>query len=156
MTDDRPSDDETWIEVAKVIAKKSKCSRRQIGSVIVTPSQRIVASGYNGPPAGLPVTGPCSGWCPRAKDPDNAGVGYDDCYTVHAEMNAIAYVDRTSIEGGTLYSTSAVCYGCSKVVANCGVLRVVHIVTEADAHRQPKMAEEFMRWSGLKVERWEG
>jgi len=64
----RPSWDETWLAVAGAVAKRSLCVRDQVGAVIVSPQQRIVATGYNGPPAGFCHNEqPCSDWCLRGQ-----------------------------------------------------------------------------------------
>jgi dCMP deaminase len=100
----RPDWDETWMAVADVIAKRSRCARDKVGAVIVDVQNRVVATGYNGP-----------------TDPRS----YHDCPSVHAELNAIAYVNRLQADGGTLYVSSNCCFDCAKVVANSGILRVV-------------------------------
>jgi dCMP deaminase len=59
--------DATWMTVAQVIAQRSLCVRDQVGAVIVSTQNRIVASGYNGPPAGFPHNDkPCTEWCSRS------------------------------------------------------------------------------------------
>lgn len=64
----RPDWEDTWLEVARVIAKRSLCSRDQVGAVIVSKTERIVSSGYNGPPAGFQHNYlPCTNWCPRSR-----------------------------------------------------------------------------------------
>ena len=67
--------------VARTIGLRSPCDRDKVGAVVVDASNRIVDSGYNGPPAGWkPVhSDGCSVWCPRARgdndqwvyEPDN-------------------------------------------------------------------------------------
>jgi deoxycytidylate deaminase len=48
----RPSWDKYFLEVAHLVAKRSTCLRRSVGAVIVK-NKRILATGYNGAPAGL-------------------------------------------------------------------------------------------------------
>jgi deoxycytidylate deaminase len=56
------------MRVAETIGKRSECSRDQVGAVIVSKDNRIVDSGYNGPPRGFyRVGGDCKSWCPRAQ-----------------------------------------------------------------------------------------
>jgi dCMP deaminase len=71
----RPSWDATWMLVAHQVAQRSLCTRAQCGAVIVTTDNRVIATGYNGPPAGFQrvhnAAGPespqlCDQWCPRA------------------------------------------------------------------------------------------
>ena len=49
---DRPGWDEYFIEMAKLTQKRSTCMRRQVGAVIVK-DNRVMATGYNGAPAGI-------------------------------------------------------------------------------------------------------
>src|SRR5262245_3693479 len=116
---ERPSWDETWMNVARDVATRARCSRARVGAVIVSASNRIVATGYNGPPAdydpmggGVPWEYECDGsegggWCVRGKfgpTPDTEK-SYEDCPAIHAEVNAISFCDRSVREGGTIYCT---------------------------------------------------
>lgn len=63
----RPNWDETWLSVARTIAQRSLCSRDQVGAVVVSATNRLLETGYNGPPSGfLTDNRPCSEWCSRA------------------------------------------------------------------------------------------
>lgn len=150
-TDERPGWDQTWLAVAQVVAYRSRCDRAQVGAVIVTHDNRVAAVSYNGPPRGQRLTGTCTAWCPRARGDVTAS--YDECAAVHAEANALLRADFTDIRGGTIYVSSACCRGCAKLVANSGITRVVHVVGEADAHRDPDAVEAYLRTCGLTVAR---
>ena len=52
----RPDWDEYFMEIAEVVRKRSTCLRRKVGAIIVKDS-RILATGYNGAPAGVPHCG---------------------------------------------------------------------------------------------------
>lgn len=144
---------------ADLMAQRSRCVRAQVGAVIVTPQNRVVASSYNGPPAGLPLgkLEMCNVICPRSKA---AGEGkpvsgdYTDCVATHAEGNALLYGDHTFYKGGTIYVSSATCFGCAKLVANSGIAKLVHRVREHEAFRDPERTEKFLRLCGLDVMRW--
>lgn len=132
--------DETWMATALAVAKRSACERAQAGVVIVDETQRIVATGYNGPPAGIWVGHErgCAAWCPRgAGGPQGDPTSYDDCVAVHAEQNALMFCDRRDRLGGTLYVTTSVCVTCAKLVANSGLTRVVVAVDEDRDYRDP-------------------
>lgn len=60
--------------------------------------------------------------------------------------------DRTLREGGTIYVTSHVCYGCAKLIANSGLARVVVDADRADAHRNPLASYQFLLQCGLEIE----
>lgn len=148
---DRLDWDTTWLVVADTIGKRSRCSRRGIGAVLVSPKQRIVATGYNGPPAGLELDGECSGWCARASEVQ-PGTTYANCLSVHAEVNALIYADRNLYEGGTMYVTGAVCWDCAKIVANSGVKRVVMVIGTDDKHRAPDRSINLLKAAGIEVD----
>jgi len=158
----RPDWDDTWWEMAQVIARRSKCERRAIGAVIVDGSNRPIAVGYNGPPRHLfevPIEEgatestqePCTSWCPRAMKSGDAPRTYGDCYTIHAEINALLFADRRDYEGGTIYVTSVPCWECAKAVSNSGLYTIVTQVLDGDAHRSPSASVDLMERSGLAV-----
>lgn len=54
--------------MAELIGRRSLCDRDQVGAVVVSATNRIVDTGYNGPPRGMvQVGGTCVNWCPRAQ-----------------------------------------------------------------------------------------
>lgn len=153
MPDKRPGTWQTWMSVAEEVAKRSRCGRAQVGAVIVDVQDRIIATGYNGPPAGFRVAGDCSNWCKRGEvgpTPETL-TSYEDCPTVHAEMNALLYVDRSRCEGGSLFVTGAICFTCAKAVANSGIEQVFMLDVNAAHHRDPGRTITLMRRSGLTV-----
>lgn len=154
----RQSWDETWMQVAEVISHRSICVGRKIGAVIVDSANRPISSGYNGPPRGFDVdeARDCTAFCPRSKMPTSErGASYGDCYTIHAEANAIIFADRRTFEGGTLYVTSVPCWECAKIVANSGIRRVVfNLDLDLDAHRKPDRTILFLDQCGLEFTIW--
>jgi dCMP deaminase len=151
MAQIRPSWDTTWMTIADTIARRSRCSRAQIGAVIVSANQRIASTGYNGPAATLEVEGDCINWCPRAQGVAPLDNVYDACPSIHAEANALMYVDRSRIEGGTIYITDVACLQCAKLVSNSGVHRVVMRVSSTAAHRKPEATIEYLKNCNLEV-----
>jgi dCMP deaminase len=126
--------------------------RGQIGAVVVDPRNRVVAVGYNGPPAGYPSSEQCDVFCDRAKyHPTTATlISYTDCPSIHAEQNALLVCDRTDRVNGTIYTTSDICWACAKMIANSGLSRVVVQVTHSD-YRDPERSYELLRSCGLEV-----
>lgn len=59
----RPSWDDYFVTIARAVAARSDCRRRQVGAVLVDESHRIVGTGYTGAPSGHP--GCLEGACPR-------------------------------------------------------------------------------------------
>lgn len=158
----RPTWDDTWLMMARIIGHRSRCDRRRVGAIIVGVRNEIEASSYNGPPAGWrdeffliedSLQG-CLLWCERAQHAADALIlpgTYHTCPSLHAEANALLRADRTKIEGGTIYVSSAVCHDCAKLVANSGLARVVMDVLPGDAHRDPAGVEAYLRTCGLLV-----
>lgn len=147
--------DEVWLIMARTIARRSRCDRRQVGAVIVTPDNQVVAASYNGTPAGMRLDGTCINWCNRARS-INAGKPaspeYWQCLMIHAEANALLRADRTRAERGTMYVSSAMCMMCAKLVANSGLDRVVMEVDPTrDRHRNPDEVVAHLRVCGLTV-----
>lgn len=140
--------------VADVVGRRSKCSRAKVGTVIVDMYNRVIATGYAGPPANMPVKGDCGNWCPRAmaEDEGDRHYTYEDCVSTHSEMNALLFGDKRDIAGGTLYCNGVICYSCAKVIANCGVERVVMRINPTDMHRLPERTVHFLRQSLIMVD----
>jgi dCMP deaminase len=153
---DRPTWDETWMSVADTVAPRSRCSRARVGAVVVSRDQRVSSTGYNGPPANWPEEGECAGWCERAQGLTPMDGSYTGCPSIHAEANALLYVDRSRVEGGTIYVTAACCAQCAKLISNSGVARVVMRLRDVDRHRQPEEVVAFLEKCGVTVTTIEG
>lgn len=140
--------DETWMTIAHGMAQRSRCVRSKIGAVIVDPSNRVVATSYNGPPAPYPVheTELCFDFCERgANGPsEHTCISYEDCPALHAEANALMVCDRTPRLNGTIYITDHVCFNCAKLIANSGLKRVAIGAHKAADHRIPERSYDFL------------
>lgn len=149
--------DTSWLLVAGVVARRSRCARYQTGTVIVDRRNRIVATGYIGPAATLryATDSSCTGFCRRgAQGPTEATrLSYSDCVSIHSELNALLVCDRRDREGGTLYVTSIPCWTCAKAIANSGVTRAVVVDTrEEHLYRSPELSLTYLRDCGLTVD----
>ena len=120
--------DEWLLQMAELVALRGTCSRYQVG-VVIAREGRVLATGYNGAPAGLPH---CEHECTCTPN-DQFGVHAADCearpgctVAVHAEANAIAYAARLGIalEGASLYCSLSPCVACAQLIINAGVRRV--------------------------------
>ncbi len=141
----RPGWDEYFIDIARVVARRSNCRRRRVAALIVV-EKRIVSTGYNGTPRGIKN---CSeGGCPRCAGDSKSGANLSDCICAHAEENAIvqAAYHGISVRGGTLYSTISPCLMCAKMIINAGLKEVVY---ERDYHVL-KTVRDLFRKAGLK------
>ncbi|MFO7958478.1 MAG: cytidine/deoxycytidylate deaminase family protein [Candidatus Brocadiia bacterium] len=129
--DGRPSWDDYFMRIAQEVARRSTCLRRQVGAVVVL-DKRILATGYNGAPSGLPHCEDVG--CLRTEMNVPSGERHELCRGLHAEMNALLQGARHGIrmEGGVLYSTHVPCSLCSKMIINAGIVRVVASVDYPD------------------------
>ena len=121
----RPTIDEYFYEIAKVVATRSTCLRHHVGAVIVK-DKYIISTGYNGAPSGLPHCADVG--CIRDVQDIASGTHAQVCAAVHAEQNAIiqAALHGVSTTGATLYCTLQPCVICSKMIINAGIVKVVY------------------------------
>lgn len=144
----RPSWNQYFMEITKVVAKRSTCLRRQVGSIIVK-DRHILASGYNGAPSGLDhclETG-----CMREELKVPRGERHELCRGLHAEQNAIiqAAVHGVQIKGGTLYSTTFPCVLCAKMLINAGIVKIVYQASYPD-----ELSMKILQEANVEVEEW--
>ncbi|MDK2822307.1 MAG: dCMP deaminase [Clostridia bacterium] len=144
----RPGWNQYFMEITKVVAKRSTCLRRQVGSIIVK-DRHILASGYNGAPSGLDhclETG-----CMREELKVPRGERHELCRGLHAEQNAIiqAAVHGVQIKGGTLYSTTFPCVLCAKMLINAGIVKIVYQASYPD-----ELSMKILQEANVEVEEW--
>ncbi|MBU4228402.1 cytidine/deoxycytidylate deaminase family protein, partial [bacterium] len=82
----RPTWDEYFMEITELVSKRSTCLRRKVGAVIVQ-DKRILTTGYNGAPRGLPHCLEIG--CLREIKKVASGERQELCRGLHAEQNAI-------------------------------------------------------------------
>jgi dCMP deaminase len=121
----RPSWDEYFMNIAKVVAMRGNCMKRKIAAIIVK-DKRVISTGYNGTPRGAKNCN--EGGCPRCNNMAESGTALDECLCCHGEENAItqAAYHGTSLKGSTLYTTFAPCLLCTKMIINSGIAEVVY------------------------------
>lgn len=124
--------DDYFLGIARAVAARADCTRRQVGAVVVDAQHRIVSTGYNGAPAGRPgcLT---AGACPRGLESlesvprdSSYDTGAGSCIAVHAEANALLYADGIRTRGAVLYCTDKPCDGCQRLIEGAGISRVAH------------------------------
>jgi dCMP deaminase len=121
----RPSWDEYFMDIAKVVASRSNCMKRKVAAIIVR-DKRVVSTGYNGTPRG---TRNCNeGGCPRCNSLAASGTALDECLCSHGEENAIvqASYHGASLKDGVIYTTFAPCLQCAKMIINSGIREVIY------------------------------
>ncbi|HMA76211.1 MAG TPA: cytidine/deoxycytidylate deaminase family protein [Candidatus Krumholzibacteriaceae bacterium] len=120
----RPTWDEYFMKITRLVAERSTCLRRQVGAIIVI-KKRIISTGYNGAPKGLEHCLDIG--CLRVKMEIPSGERQELCRGVHAEQNAIIQAAGGGIdmEGSTMYCTDSPCATCSKMIINAGIRKLV-------------------------------
>lgn len=143
---DRPSWDEYFMRIAHVVADRATCMRRRVGALVVK-DKRILATGYNGAPSGLPHCEEVG--CLREMHNVPSGQRHELCRGLHAEMNALLQGARHGIrmEGSTIYSTHVPCSLCTKMIINTGIERVV-----ASADYPDSFGREMLVQAGIELE----
>ena len=127
--------DRSYLEMARVWAKNSYCTRRKVGALLVK-DRMIISDGFNGTPSGFENI---------CEDPTT---GKTKPYVLHAEANAITKVAKSgnNSEGATLYVTDASCLECSKLIIQAGIKRVVYMIEYS-----VKDGIELLRRAGIEV-----
>ncbi len=142
---DRPTWDEYFMRMAHVIATRSTCLRRHVGALLVR-DKRILATGYNGAPAGLPHCEEVG--CRRAELGVASGQRQELCRALHAEQNAIIQgaLHGVSVCDSVLYCTTQPCVICAKMLINAGVRRIVY-----EADYDDELSLEMLREAGIEL-----
>ena len=137
-THPRPTWDQYFLDIAFTVAERSTCDRAHVGAVLVR-GRRILATGYNGSPAGLP----------HCDDVGHLMVDSHCVRTLHAEQNAIiqAALHGVSSEGATAYATHQPCLTCAKMLINAGIRRVVYAGNYPDEN-----SRQFLQLAGVALE----
>ena len=114
----RPSFDDTFFDMTKVLSRRATCPRKSVGCIIVDDYNSIVAAGYNTAPLGMPT-------CLDVGCIDEGG----HCVrVVHAEINALASAARRgiSLKGCTAYCTLLPCIQCAQALSTAGIGAVMY------------------------------
>lgn len=150
MSQTRPGWDEYYLGIARAVAARASCLRRQVGAVVVV-DNAIIATGYNGTPIG--VRNCSDGGCPRCASDAPVGAGYDACICVHVEQNAIVFAARhgNATQGGVLYTTLRPCFGCAKEAIQAGIRRIVFAEPFAYASELEEVYRRLIEEAGVDL-----
>lgn len=148
MTPTRPTWDQHGLSIARLVSERSKDPSWRCGCAIFDPQHRLVSTGYNGFPRGVPD--------------DDAMLADKDvkrALVIHAEENALLFALR-SVTGCTAYVwPRPPCSSCASKLAQAGIARVVTIAPTSDqADRWGKslaLAEWVYRQAGIEYEEQE-
>lgn len=148
MFDQRPSWDAYFLQIAKLVATRATCQRRAVGAVVVR-DRRILATGYNGAPRGLPH---CPEQGPEHDWPEGCMRSGHCIRSLHAEQNALLQAAMIGIpcQGATMYVTCQPCNTCAKMLINAGIQRVVY-----EGEYPDEFAQDLFRQANLELVRYE-
>ena len=138
----RPSWDEYFMTLSKLAAIMATCPKRHVGSIIVK-NKRVLATGYNGAPPGLPH-------CTEVGCLIIEGDG-DICNRVlHSEHNAVLQ-DSGNMEGASLYVSFLPCLNCMKTIISAKMVEIVYEKNPPIDKEKYRVAKEFAQEAGIKL-----
>lgn len=113
-----------YIDLAEHISNWSSCLRRKVGAV-VTYERRVVGTGYNGAPAGVPS---CKELNRCLRKDAKSGENLNECVACHAEVNAISQCCKygQTTKGAYIYITTYPCINCMKLIIASGIKKVFY------------------------------
>lgn len=133
----RPTKDQYFIQMAKLVSIRATCLRRSVGCVLTNERGHVLATGYNGVARGQPhcnekASGVSANFypyaCKGALRSDGkrwpSGKNLDACEAIHAEQNALLQCrDVFAIE--TCYTTHSPCITCVKLLMGTSCRRII-------------------------------
>jgi len=138
---------ETFMQMAFLIAQRSKDPSTQAGAVIVDDNNIIIGMGYNGMPRG------CSDdKFPWSREGDFSQTKYP--YVVHAEENAI-YNTNKKPKNTTLYCTLFPCNECVKTIIQSGIKRIIYASDKYHHKKEWQAARKMLKASGVKYVKYD-
>lgn len=146
----RPSWDQYFMTITRHVAERSTCTRAKVGALIAR-DKNILASGYNGSPAGMPHCTDVG--CLVYSSTTPTGEIEENCFrTIHAEINAIAQAAKNgaTIRDADIYITHTPCIHCLKVLINTGIRRIFY-----EQEYKLHTLEEMLRHTAVELRRVE-
>jgi dCMP deaminase len=144
----RPTWDEYFINIAKLVSSRSTCLRRDVGAVVVK-NKQVLTTGYNGAPAGVRHCDEVG--CMREEMGVPSGERHELCRALHAEQNAFLQAARhgISLDGATMYMTTQPCSICAKMIINAGIKKIIF-----EGDYPDKFAIELLKEAGVGLEKF--
>lgn len=145
---ERPSNDEYFMNMAKLVATRSTCVRRQVGAVVVK-DKRVLSTGYNGSPKGSKHCDELG--CIREELNVPSGTRHELCRGVHAEQNAViqAAYFGVSVKDSSIYTTTYPCSMCAKLIINAGIIEIVYFEGYPD-----DLSKELLSETGIIIRKY--
>ena len=150
--------DETFMNLAILVSKRTACKFVETGVVFVDQNKRIISLGYNGPSEGdyhcIDVG------CAKV-DGDPQTKELKRCRGAHAEINGIINAqDTRRLRGSTMYSVTFPCYDCMKSLNNAGIKEIVYfkeyerIKAGGNETEKETEARELADKKGIKIRKY--
>jgi len=114
----RPTWDEYFMNIVHQLKKRSTCTRRQFGAIVVNNKKEIISTGFNGVVRGAEHCEDIG--CVKDEMGVESGMGHGICPAVHAEQNALIQAGKDSV-GATLYLNGFPCKICARLIVNSGI-----------------------------------
>lgn len=129
--------DNLYLDIAARIAQMSHARRLKVGVVLVK-NDAIIAQGWNGTPKGFDNN--CE------DEIDSVLVTKDE--VLHAEYNCLCKICKNTMssEAATMYLTCNPCMGCSKLIYQAGIVRIVF----RDYYRETN-GLDFLKKCGVEI-----
>lgn len=117
-----PSWDETFMNIAQVVGKRSKDPNTQVGACIVGEDNRILSLGYNGTPNDFPDDS--FPWDNKSENPLKTKYPF----VIHSERNAILNFrgNLREFKNSKIYVTHFPCNECAKEIVQVGIKEVIY------------------------------
>ena len=121
MDNYRPPTDFYFLKMAKLVSERGTCARRKVGCVFVNKRNHVIATGYNGNPAGFThcIDDPCEG------ADSKSGTDLDKCKAIHAEQNALLQC-KNVYDIDRVYTTLEPCIHCVKLLLNTTANQIIY------------------------------
>lgn len=141
--------DKYFLRICDNVAENSKCLSRKVGAILVR-ENRVLCTGYNGPPSGVPhcderyvsdgklkdelekkkitITKESLNVCPRRTLGLPSGTGLEWCIAGHGERNVLITAARFGIptNGAKLYMNCGIpCTPCMIEIINAGIEEII-------------------------------
>jgi dCMP deaminase len=126
-------EDEHFIAYANIVSKFSPDVKKQVGAVVAKDGHKL-SDGHNKPVPNKKID---DYFC-QSKQP----------FMIHAEMDALLKLTSKQAKDATIYITLAPCLECCKLIAACGIKRVVY----RDDHQESNV--NYLRGLGIEVEKF--
>ena len=121
MDNYRPPTDFYFLKMAKLVSERGTCARRKVGCIFVNKRNHVIATGYNGNPAGFThcIDDPCEG------ADSKSGTDLDKCKAIHAEQNALLQC-KNVYDIDRVYTTLEPCIHCVKLLLNTTANQIIY------------------------------